>query len=237
MVQTGHPDWLRTPVGINSIFVNKVLTVNTNGTILGTFYVSDYPHLSISFDNGEATAHEWIELRWNNTNDVFDDTIEDIIEVGPSNALSVTVPVKGLWVQVLVFSDVATVGASKLLMYGTTSTITPDINRANQQILISDNSAYLAGANKDIDALNGYAGPVLFSFDSTNGTAANVDIKAWDVSSKSHQIYATMGVFKNSTTTPVMLYVPPRHLRLSVFNIGAAQNIRVLAIPAPLWGS
>lgn len=237
MPQTGHPDWLRIPVGINNVFVNKNLTLNTSGTILGTFYVNDYPHLAITFENFDTTAYNWIELRWDTVNSPLLWSSRDTIAIGPTNTYTGTVPTKGSWVQIVAFSDVAPTGITNLLVYGTTSSITPDASRERGDTLISDSSAYTSSQSKTFDATATYGGPAIFSFDAVSSAPASVDIKFWSTSAKLHVIYMHMGIQSTNTSLPAILYVPPAHLRLVVFNGSTAQTLRVLVTPAPLFGS
>lgn len=234
---TGHPDWLRTPVGIANVFVNKNLTLNTNGTILGTFYTSDYTSIAITLFDGDATAYNWLELRWDTVNSPLVWSSRDIIAIGPHNTGTFTVPVKGTWVQLVAFADVAPTGLTSVLVYGTTSTITPDMDRGNGDTLIEDSSAYGAAASKTFDAVSTYAGPVVFSAYSDVGNQAHAEVRMYSAALKLHVVYMDIGIPKLGSNTPVVLYSPPRHMRIVVTNNGAAQNIFIAACPAPLFGS
>lgn len=233
---TGHPDWLRNPVGINGILANKNLTPTTNGVVVGTFYVSDYPHLSITYNNLDATAYQWIELRWDTVNNPLPWSSRDEIATGPGNTAVLTVPVKGLWVQVLAFSDVPVTSVSTLLIYGTTSTITPDGDRQASDILINDSSAYTAGQVKTFDASDWYTGPAVFSVDAFSATGAIAEVRMYSTINKLHVPYMELGVLVSTSVIPRVLYIPPRHLRVVIYNGTTAQTIRTLVSPAPLWG-
>lgn len=235
MAQTGHPDWLRTPVGIAGVFVNKNLTVTTNGIIVGTFYVSDYPNLAITFQNTDAATYQWLELRWDTVNNPLAWSSKDVIATGPGNTATLVMPTKGTWVQMVAFSDVAPSSISPLLVYGTTSHLVPDMYRAAGDILINDASAYTASQVKTFDALDWYTGPAVFSVDAFSATGAIAEIRMYSTISKLHVPYMELGVLVSTSVIPRVLYIPPRHLRVVIYNGSTAQTIRTLVSPAPLW--
>jgi hypothetical protein len=233
MANFGYTDWRKTPTGISTPLIDDTRALNTNGTVLGTFLVTDYPNLAVTFANLDATAYNWIEFRWNTVNSFLAFSAIDKMSVGPGGTASFVLPCKGLWVEIVVFSDVATVGVTHTLVYGTVSELTPQPSLYHNPTVMQDVSNYAANQVIIIDALDWFGGPALVSAYSSLGGPATIRFKAWDPISKGHQYYAVFGIQKAESSVSSMLYIPPHHLRAEVTNDATAQSIAVFVTAAP----
>lgn len=237
MVSAGLQDWTRTAKGIAPILDLIGLQIGISPTFFATLDVSQYSSLVVIYTNPDVAVFSWLDLMWDDQAPIRAVPLAQRIVAGPGSIAALTVPVMGTWMQPTATSNVAGGAQTKLLIYGTSSELTPNLPKTGGGVLITDDSAYGAGANKTFDTGLWYTGPATFSIYSLSGNVAAADIQLYDPISFSFKTYATIGVLGNHATTPVVLYVPPTALRVVVFNDGGAQTIRTFVAPAPLFGS